>query len=358
MTISAKRFKFPDQESVAILDFTRNDSSSVYNSPNNQMAEISANMEEFLSNSVQTLPNIVNPIAKQDNPLIRIAKGITGTISDVTGLKTDSIDSLIDTLLPGNTQAQSAFGRLPILCKNGALGNMGGFGKPYNPSMDCNGHQRNVGNSANGCSASRFGGVLGQYTNGNYSTNFFDFDSMLKSLMGLSNFGYDLNMCGIFGSMMQGLPYGVQSRASGGLLGMLGNKGNTLGFMDLAAASTGLATLLENPSGITTAFAKFIIPKDIKENGLNGLADGLDSAAGNIDHHWGNSRNDGLISIADRNRYTGSLGNVYNSRLMNNIFSEDDIDVMFNANNNIRDAVYIGSNGVNSEELGKGMFSI
>src|SRR5574343_1270774 len=100
----------------------------------------------------------------------------------------------------------------------------------------------------------------------------------------------------------------IKSRAAAGLFAVLNGKGNSNGYIDLANASTGLDTKLENPSIISKAINNFTLPDDVKNKDLNHYAMRFNGASELIDDTYGRSKVDNILSIAEAN---GSISDDY-----------------------------------------------
>jgi len=127
----------------------------------------------------------------------------------------------------------------------------------------------------------------------------------------------------VFSALTGDLDKDVLSRASGALLGHLGSSGNVLGVLDLAGASTGLHTLIENPSGIATAFKNFSIPSEIKLGSLNGFSDRLTGAMELYSDSWNQSSYDGMLSTSYADGYNPQVNEVFQSKLLDNTIGLD-----------------------------------
>ena len=185
-----------------------------------------------------------------DSGAVRSVKSLYGDVKDIAANGSKMIDDQIKNLFGGIPGAGGAFSSMSSNCKNRASG-FGGMGKPYDASFSCNGKDKAATGGA--CNSGGFSDALNKLTGGEYNSSYNDLNKTLAGLMGLSKFGYDLNMCGVFGSLsnsvsgLAGAGSELLSRASAGLAGTLSNDGNTYGLLDLAGSSTGLSPKLEYP---------------------------------------------------------------------------------------------------------------
>lgn len=346
MTIAAKRFKVLDEETnVAVADFYSSTSSDIFNSPNNIVNEITTDLAAFVDNAKGTsLDSITSAITNSTSIALpasvadaasaigsatqaatRTAKGISGALKDISGLSTKSLDKLVSEALPDNPLVQSTFNKLSGSCKNKALSS-GGLGKPFDVSLNCNGSKRSGSSST--CNSSSYGDLLNKLTGGSYNSTWADGNAALKALVSLANYGYNLNLCGVFGALSSGISSdpGVLSRASGSLLGTLSSAGNTLGVLDVIKSSAGLHPLLENPSAISQVFSGVSIPNEIKEYGLPDLSSTIGEAVDSLDAGWDTSDFDDITSSAMLDASNNEMMDLLRSSVMENAVNEDALD--------------------------------
>lgn len=342
MTITAKRFDGLNEETnIGTVDFLSNASSSIFNSPNNELKDISADMESFLMNLVEGTTPSDSGTTEDEFGLSRISKSLSGGIKDLSTLNTKTIDNAIAGMLPDNPIAQSAFRQISSQCKNSAL-TPAGFGMPFDPTIACGDNTNSAGK--NGCSSAQFSNLLSKMTNGAYTSVFTDANSILRNLIGLSNYGYDMNMCGVFSALASGMTpnmtSGILNRASAVLLGSLSMVGNSVGVMDLASSTAGLNPILENPSGISSFFTNFTKPSSVTENGFSVFSDRALAAATLLDSGWDTSKEDSLLSIAQMGRNNKDLEDVLVSKVMDNVADEDSLSTIFSSDTDFMRAAY------------------
>lgn len=341
MPVAAKRFDFLNEETnVAIADFSKLKDNSILNSVNNELKMMSADVSEFINNAVQDAsalkpPSDLDKAIDATKDLVRNTKEIFGSIKDLKILDSKTLDKTISDILPDNPLIKSAFNQISSKCKTGGFSG-GGLGKPYNPSINCNGNKKNASGGA--CNTGQFSDILNKLTGGSYNSAFNDLNKMLKQLISLSKYGFNLNMCGVFGALANGITdKNLLSRASGALLGDLASKSNINGFMDLAAGSVGLHSLLEYPNGLKDTFNNFSKPAEFLENGLSNLAGGVKGAASIFNENW-NKASDGLLSIDIFDKKDNTLNDVFKAETLNKYipnvdnldFIPDDNDSYFN----------------------------
>lgn len=330
MAIPAKRFQFLDNETnVAISDFLTADNQSILNSPNNDYKQITSVFSEFLGNSKQDidlsfLKDKIGLGSSAKDPLLRTTKDAISDIYDTSGFSPKDIDKLLSSYTKGNTQAQSALSQLSSRCKNKAAG-IRNTGKAYPPSINCNGKSRTANNS--NCNTDQFGNALNKLTNGGFNYSYLDPNALLNAITSLSLSGYDMNMCGVFGALNTLTnDINLLSRASSAIMGGLTSVGNTLGFVDLANSSAGLYPLMSNPNGIRKATKSFNIPSEIRQRQYSNFSDRYSGALELYDNNWNRSGYDSGLSISSIDRGNGQLGNVFRSKVMDNIYTENNLN--------------------------------
>jgi hypothetical protein len=336
MAIAAKRFKFLNEETnVAVSDFISN-TSDIFNSVNNEVKQLLGTTEDFIKGAVKDsgIQGLKDKIPKDE---IREVKQLYGNLKDLTKFSTKDIDNAIKDLLPDNPVVQSAFGKLSGSCKTKAL-SKGGLGKPYDANINCNGKSRKA--NAGSCNSGELSNVLNKLTNGSYNAEFSDMNRNLKNLMALSSYGYDMNMCGVFGALSGSLNKDLLSRASGALLGQLSSGKNVLGILDLAGASAGLHTLLEYPKGITDSLTNFKNPIEFLERDQVELGDRFKGAMTLFKDGWDKSDVDDLLSLSSVESYNSELDTTLSCGRLGNSFTEDELDEVFEDDDSVFSAAY------------------
>lgn len=321
MSMLAQRFKFADTETdVAIADFQSVTSSDLFNSPNLVVPDLDADMKAFLATNLQ-VPKIDVP--KAPDGLVRDIKGAVSFAKDLKSYTSKQLDATLSGFIPNNPLAQAAFNKMSTACKTNAANNFN-LGKPYDKNINCNGKSRT--GTGGGCNSAGFGDVISKLTNGAYNSTFTDANQILKNLVGLSKLGYDMNMCGVFGALGQGLDKDLLGRASGALLGTIGASKNVLGLFDLAGASAGLKTLQNNPGGLTSALTGLKIPSEIKAGDLSSFCDRITGSAELLDPKWNLSRFDSMPSTSILPIDMGELSTPINAKALDKVFNIENLD--------------------------------
>ena len=339
MAISAKRFQCLSGETDPIYGDLLTGGDANYNSVTNELMDISGDMSKFIESADTNIPdpqslldeakenlNEITPDIDLGAPL-REAKGLMGGLRDMSGLAPKALEQSVAGMLPNNQLAQSSFNKLARQCKNNA-GGYGGLGKPYSPSMNCNGRNKKAGSG--GCSSSSFGDILSKLTNGDFSGVFRDLNALLGSLFGLSKYGYNLNMCGVFGSLTNSLDGAgeVASRASAGLLSALSLDQNINGITDLAGTVVrdGLTPWLEVPGSANMVMAGVSMPDDLMERDYSQMAERIMGSAEAVDNDWTTSDYMGsdVLTMIDN----PGAKDIFESNVMGNIADADDLDAI------------------------------
>lgn len=333
MTVSIKRFDILDGETdLPVSDFLTSDNTSILNSVNNSLIEVTEEVETFLENAKQTLdignislPDVNLDVIKDfipDGIDFRKTKDMLSNAYDSKSLSLKDADKLIKSLMSDNPLAAAGILQMPSDCKNNALGNSPA-GKSFGKEVDCNGNKK----SANGdCSTKNFGESIGKLTGGTFNFDFSDLDSLLNTLTSLSSMGYDLNLCGIFSAISSGITdSNLLSRASASVLGGLVSKSDVLGMLDLASSSVGLHTKLEFPDVASKMLKSFNLPTSMSEIDLVSLTGRFEGAMEIFDNTWKASGLDGMLS--SQGVKSEELSTLYTGSVMENVFDSSLLDV-------------------------------
>lgn len=333
--ISAQRFKVLDKETnVGVANFTSGLDSSILNSAQNALQAVSPSLDSLIESSIQKglqeLEQTKDAFKVDDilSGVTRAAKDIGGRVSDLLSLPESKLNELMSDIADGNPQITKSLMGIMKSCSARGMG-QGLPGKPYDPSINCGAGKIGVGTSgsAASCNASSYGNLLNKLTGGSYSSIFSDLNKQLKKVMSLAGYGYNLGMCGVFGALTSGMSNDVLSRASGGLLSVMGKAGNTNAVLDIAASSVGLVPLLSNPTAIEGFLGNYKKPSNVKESMLPNLADRTLAGLELIDEHWAVSGYDAGISIAKTAGRTADLKQTFSSKLTNKSFGSSSLDI-------------------------------
>lgn len=339
MPTPSKRFEFLDKETnIGTSDFLDAKSSSIFNSSNNSFTGIDTDLEKFITNFFQADKTPVSNTNTNNNNILgssRITSALSGNLRDLSSLTTRDIDNAIADVLPTPT-LQSAFRQASASCKNGALTPFG-YGRPYDLSMACGGGNNN--SYGGNCNSAQFSDILNKLTNGAYNNNYRDINSLLNNLMALSNYGFNMNMCGAFQALLSSqtfnsLPYNAVNRSASVLLSSVNSSRNILGALDISSVSgtRGLTPLSENPNGIINMFSNYTPPLKTTANKLPNMSDRIFGAATIFDSNWDKSSYDNIPSIVNLGTYNKDLDKTLTAKVMESVGDEDDLNNVISNN--------------------------
>ena len=337
MAIAAKRFSMlNDETNIGVSGFGSAADTSILNSPINDLPAPTATLDELIQSAVER--NAAEEASETAfEKATRYTKDGASSIMDMTKLPASARSEFLNKMSGGNPQFAKTFDGMMGKCSGAGRGfGTGMNGRMPNASMNCGGGSVSLGrggSTGSSCSASSFGDLLNKLTGGLFGGAFKDVASLLQALMALSGYGYNLGMCGVFGSL-QGSPMAAGlsnmdlSRASGSLLGTLGMGGNTRGFLDVAKSSTGLSPMLSNPSAISGFFDNFTFPGGTKETGMCMMSDVSMEGADSLDNYWDSSAYDDMASISEMNNYSEDLDTAFLAKNTDRSFNADNLDAI------------------------------
>lgn len=345
MSIPSKRFEFLSQETnIGTSDFLDTNSSDIFNSVNNSFTGITADLEGFITNFFQSDKTTTDSTSTDSLGVERVVNTISGGIRDLSALNTRDLDNAIAGVIP-NPTLQSAFKQISSRCKNKAMSPFG-YGKPFDMSMDCGGGS-SINSAGGGCNTAQFSDLLSKLSGGAYNRSYNDINSLMNNLLALSNYGFNMNMCGAFGALLNStnfssLPTNSVSRAASVLLSSVNSVGNTLGALDIANVSQtrNLTPLSENPNGIINMFSNYNTPFKTKDTGLSNMSDRILGAATIFDSKWDRSTYDNKLSTVNLGTYNKQFDKTLTSRVMNNIGDENSLDSIFNDDTTLLKVAY------------------
>jgi hypothetical protein len=334
MSIPSKRFTVSGEETnmsvTAIADLK---DTFIRNNPNAEITEISEDLESFIEDSMAEVPSEFDAAIDQ---AIRSTKDLIADIKDANLLDVKEMDKRIQKFFPNDPIARSVFTQLSDKCKKEPL-STDGLGKPYNPSVACNGRKTNTRN--NDCNAGKYGDILNKLTGGAYASTYEDLNEKLKKIIALASFGYKMNMCGVFNAVTSdAVSKPMLSRASAGLLGMLSRTGNTLGALDVIGGSAGLSPLRELPGAIPMTFSAFQMPFGMKEIDMPDMSDRVTGAAEILDSEF--CKKGTVLSISEYGDFNQELSTVMDTRRMALSIDEDSLGTIPDSDHLFLSAAY------------------
>lgn len=331
--IKAKRFSFLDEETnVAVAPFSSDTSSSVYNSAKNALKDVNSNLDSLIDSSTQKLGELGAKAESIDSfdDVARFTKDALGAVGDLSKMPQKAVDDFLATISLKDATAAKGLKNMLSKCKNKGTG-YGVPGKPWDASLNCGKGNIKVDSKkgSSTCDAGSFSDLLNKLTGGAYGSVFKDAQSAMKALMALAGYGYNMGMCGVFGALSEKLDLNNDqlSRAMGGLMSIMGKKGSTTSWLDLASSSAGLLPLASSPSAIGDFLGNFTVPDGYTEFDFTNLASRTGAGLELVDEQWNISGATGELSIAATEGGTYDLGSVFNTQLTNRAFTDDSLDV-------------------------------
>lgn len=334
MAISSKRFSVIGEETnMAVTSLNELKDSFIRNNPAAELKALSSNLEGFVQNAMSKIPT---ELESSVDEAIRSTKDLIADMKNIDLLSVKDLDKRLSDLFPDNPIAKSIFSQLSDKCKKDSLA-MEGLGKPYSPSISCNGRKTNTRN--NDCNAGKYGDILNKLSGGAYSSTHQDLNGMLKKILALASFGYKMNMCGVFNAITGGMDHkGMLSRASAGLLGMMSKARNSLGALDIIGASAGLTPLLELPGAIPMTLSAFKMPEGFKEFDMSSMCDRMLGGAELLNPDFGMA--DDYLSITEFGDYNEDLAEIMTASRKEFSFDEDTLDLIPDTDHVFRSAAY------------------
>ena len=344
MAIPAKRFQCLTGETDSAVAVLTESATDIYNSVNNELKMLGQNASDFIEQATSNIPDPKSlleeakanlsdllPALPEDIP-VRETKELIGKVRNLTndakilaGGTAKAIENKVKGLIPDIPGAKTAFDKLSQNCKNN-VGGFGGLGKPFDTDINCGGRSKKSTGGA--CNSGQFSNVLNSLTNGDYQSGYRDLNAALGSLYALSKFGYNMNMCGVFGALAGTDLMGakeITSRAAAGLMGDLSAAKNMTGIMDLAGSVTalGLHPWLEKPGLAGMTFSSTKIPIDASEEDFADLSDRLKGSAEALDPSW---TGDSVADLLGDSEAIPNLGEILDASLMDHIPNMNKLD--------------------------------
>lgn len=306
--IPAQRFKMLDEETnVASFSFIEDTGSEILNKSYDDALKLEEDGQDLLDMAKE---NILDP-----------AEEALDTISDLVRESATQVTSAVDYIKGGpdrlskwlgetiGVSQSSSDGVAKLLARCKGRGSSPGYnGKPFDFSYQCQGQTAKVGNKGgDNCNAANFTNVMDKMSGGEYKSSFKNVQGAMNTIMSLSNFGYNLGLCGIFGAVAdsKGISGALGEmelgKAAGGLLGSLSASSKVSGWIDVAkeSATRDLAPLLSYPDAVKDMFSNFSIPDAFGERSLGTLGAMTTESVGGICPGWGDKNYMGSLEYID-----------------------------------------------------------
>lgn len=339
MTITAQRFKFLDQETnVPSIKFSSTLDSAILNAAAAPAIENITILQELINRDVKdTLTELEKAKTSFESndvlsSVMRFTKEIGSSLRDLASLPDKVLGEYVGNIFPDGEHSKM-IKNIIQRCQTRGSG-YGIPGRPYDASVNCGAGGISVGTGSYGgynnssCNVSSFGNLLNKLSGGSYQSGFSDLSKALQSLMSLAGLGYNMNLCGVFGAIGQGLPSDALSKASGSLMTTFGLAGKTNAVLDIAGSSVGLTPTLSSPGVIPTFLKNYTNPSNVRERDYSGMSDRVMAGLELIDEDWNHSESDGLLSIAQAPGLQTDLKNIVKSSLTKKAFSVSSLDTI------------------------------
>ena len=344
MAIPAKRFSILDQETqLPVSGFSGITNSDILNSPLNDLVPGSTDLNTLINSAIQG-PSLVPevPVSAID-AATRTTQDAMANLTALTKLPQAELNKYLQGITNGDTTQAKKLSGLLQQCSANGMG-YGLPGRPYDQSINCGAGKISVNNSGmgSGCDAGSYNNLLNSLTGGGYNAAFQDLTNMLRKLMALAGYGYNLGMCGVFGAVSKGMPLDVMSRGAGALLDIQGTAGNSVAVFDLASnvGTQGLFPLASNPGALTSWLNNYSKPSNVKEMDMPQLADRTLISLDTIDSNWGQSSYDGSFSVCTAENYRDDLGEAFKAKLSESEYGPGNLNVVPDNSDMYRMAAY------------------
>lgn len=305
--------------------------------------------------------NYVNGAMGVVNGYVRDVKGVAGKLIDYANAPVSAVEGFVSSITGQDARGFKGLNDLLTRCSSGS--NYGYGGRPYDMNMSCNGNKGGMGSYGYGssCNTSNFMNILNSLTNGGYNQSFNDISSLLRAVMGLSGFGYKLGLCGVLGSLMtsgkfSGLGQNEWAKAGASLFGVLGNSGNTKGWIDVAKATTGMNTKSINPNASVDLFRNFATPRNVKESGQSGFMTELMAGLELYDENWNRNTDSGRLTTYSIGTPTQDFSDLSQTWLTNRSFGESELNLIPDTDDSFLFAAGVTGNARSLDDLGDAFY--
>lgn len=343
MTISAQRFSMLDRETqIGSANFSSLRDSAIQNITDNAVKLIPNSLTNLIGSASQKITSVKSDFSNIFKEIERKTMTGIGSVLDFTTLDVSKLGDFTNLISGGKSDVSRSLKDVLTKCTRNGNG-LGYGGRSYRPSVNCSNGKTNVGYGGGyiGCNASSYNDILGKLGGADAMKTLFDKAKALSAFLSLSNHGYSLGMCGVFGALMNGTNFtslGLDkteySKAAGVLMNTLGSNQNTRGWIDVASASIvgDLNPLHFSPSAVGDLVNNFTLPEQLSERGLLSLAtSSLESIEG-VDPDWTSLDFDEAsmddLTIADYTDITSDGQDAFGSFLQNRAYDEDQLDVI------------------------------
>lgn len=343
--ISAKRFEiFSEETNLGSFNFGEGAGSEILNVVHESMDKLLGKVPELLDSARSAVfsdGSMVDGLFAE----VRNSKSMLSSVIDWSKLSSGAMSSMLQNVFAGSPAQVSIYGDLLKGCRGMSTG-YGGRAYRNRPSCGAsNGTMGGYGTSR--CNITNYNSAMRQLTGSPFrSTNRNQTQSLMNMLMGLGSTGYGSGQCGVFSSLTMASPFDQLGKyelmkAAGGLLGKLSSSSNTVGWLDVAGASTGLFPTIAYPSAIGDFVSSFSIPEGLREFDLGGLAERVRGGFEMVDDLWAQADQIGELSVSSLMGATGDFQDMFEAELLSNSFTENDLDFMPTMDRDFEDAAVL-----------------
>lgn len=336
MAIPAKRFELLDRETkVGSANFASLFDSGIRNISDNAVKLIPESLSGLISSATQSITSVTSDFSNIFKEVERKTVSGIGSYIDFSSLDKKELSDFTSVIAGGKSDISKTLQDVFTKCTRSNSG-LGYGGRPYRPSLNCYNGKMSVGYGGGytNCNAGSYNDLLGKLAGNDALKQIFDKLKALTALLSLSNHGYSLGMCGIFGSLMNSGTFGNlgldkidYSKAAGVLLSTLGTSKNTMGWVDVASSSivNELNPTHFSPSAVADLLTNFKTPDQAAERDLGQIALSVVESIEGVDPSW-NKNDESSLSIGNYGRVTADAKDTLGVLLQNRSFGKDMLD--------------------------------
>lgn len=265
MAIPAKRFDSLTKDfNVASATFASIKDSGILNAPEEILADIASEAkglvdqlkglgEKFTEDSglgelaseakdmLSTVSGLSNDAMSTIKDATRFAQNVANTFTDLSKLPESIIGDLVDSLIPSELSGLSnALKNMTKTCRNNVLGSSLPFGRMS--GIGCNGLNFGTDNCQKASA-----GVLGKGLASGLNSALGAVNNMIGKILALGNLGFNAGLCGVLGSLLDGVTdKGILGTTLGVLANQQGLKGNLNAIFDISKNAAGVGVTVSN----------------------------------------------------------------------------------------------------------------
>lgn len=336
MAIEERRFEAFDKEfNLATVDLTVIKDHEIINTASNSVKQISSavsgalgslksalnidgikasikqgmaavtSIQKTIQSNIDAAKGLYNDVLNSE--LVREVQGLYDSIMDLSKLDIGDIENALFDLFPDNHELRSLFNSIADNCKSKSFAG-GGLGKPFDIDIGCG-----TKDGKDGCTTANMANFLNSASGGAYASAYEDKNKLLEGLTKLSNIGYDVNLCGIFGGMIADAKYDgkndVLMRGASLILAQQAPKGNATAILDMSKSASTTKPHIQLPNVVELAATGFKADKTVSEKEYVNFSDRYVAALEALDPNW--VKDDGKVTSSK----FGKVNNEFNEML-------------------------------------------